>query len=132
MSDIKDILKLSKNNFLFVNVKNRNKKDIPILDMDEDVENDYAYQRQNFYNLVERGNDAIEGILELAKESEHPRTYEVAGNLIKQVAEVTEKLGDLQEKMKKLKEVPDNAPKNVTNALFVGSTAELQKMIKDS
>ena len=104
----------------------------PVVDMSEDVEDDYAYQRQNFYNLVERGNDAIEGILELAKESEHPRTYEVAGNLIKQVAEVTEKLGDLQEKMKKLKEVPDNAPKNVTNALFVGSTAELQKMIKDS
>ena len=104
----------------------------PMVDMSDDVENDYAYQRQNFYNLVERGNDAIEGILELAKESEHPRTYEVAGNLIKQVAEVTEKLGDLQEKMKKLKEVPDNAPKNVTNALFVGSTAELQKMIKDS
>ena len=104
----------------------------PVVDMSEDIENDYAYQRQNFYNLVERGNDAIEGILELAKESEHPRTYEVAGNLIKQVAEVTEKLGDLQEKMKKLKEVPDNAPKNVTNALFVGSTAELQKMIKDN
>tara|TARA_B100001173_G_scaffold303404_1_gene306147 strand:+ start:2791 stop:3255 length:465 start_codon:yes stop_codon:yes gene_type:complete len=104
----------------------------PVVDMSEDIENDYAYQRQNFYNLVERGNDAIEGILELAKESEHPRTYEVAGNLIKQVAEVTEKLGDLQEKMKKLKEVPDNAPKNVTNALFVGSTAELQKMIKGS
>ena len=95
-----------------------------------DVDRDYEYQRQNFYNLVERGNDAITGILELAKESEHPRTYEVAGNLIKQVAEVTEKLGDLQEKMKKLKEVPDNAPKNVTNALFVGSTAELQKMLK--
>ena len=102
------------------------------IDKEEDIKNDYEYQRHNFYNLVERGNDAIEGILELAKESEHPRTYEVAGNLIKQVAEVTEKLGDLQEKMKKLKEVPDNAPKNVTNALFVGSTAELQKMIKDS
>ena len=100
------------------------------IDKEEDIKNDYEYQRQNFYNLVERGNDAIEGILELAKESEHPRTYEVAGNLIKQVAEVTEKLGDLQEKMKKLKEVPDNAPKSVTNALFVGSTAELQKMIK--
>ena len=99
---------------------------------DDDIDKDYAYQRQNFYNLVEKGTGAIEGILELAKESEHPRTYEVAGNLIKQVAEVTEKLGDLQEKMKKLKEVPDNAPKNVTNALFVGSTAELQKMIKDN
>ena len=97
---------------------------------EDDIENDYKYQRDNFYNLVEKGSDAIDGILELAKEGEHPRAYEVAGNLIKQVAEVTEKLGDLQEKMKRLKEVPDNAPKNVTNALFVGSTAELQKILK--
>ena len=93
--------------------------------------NDFEYQRQNFYSLVEKGQDAIEGILDLARESEHPRTYEVAGQLIKNVAEVTEKLGDLQEKMKKLKEVPNSAPKNVTNALFVGSTAELQKMLKE-
>ncbi len=100
-------------------------------DLNEHVERDYEYQRQNFYNLVERGTDAVEGILELAKESDHPRAYEVAGNLIKQVAEVTEKLGDLQEKMRKLKEVPNSAPKNVTNALFVGSTAELQKMLKE-
>ena len=98
---------------------------------EEDVEKDYEYQRENFYKLVERGSVAIDGILELAKEGEHPRAYEVAGQLIKNVAEVTEKLGDLQEKMRKLKEVPDNAPKNVTNALFVGSTAELQKMIKE-
>ena len=97
----------------------------------DDIEKDYEYQRENFYNLVEKGSAAIDGILELAKESEHPRTYEVAGNLIKQVAEVTEKLGDLQEKMRKLKEVPSNAPKNVTNALFVGSTKELQTMLKD-
>ena len=102
----------------------------PELNGEADIENDYKYQRENFYNLVERGTDAIDGILELAKEGEHPRAYEVAGNLIKQVAEVTEKLGDLQEKMRKLKEVPNNAPKNVTNALFVGSTAELQKMLK--
>ena len=98
---------------------------------EEDIENDYNYQRQNFYKLVDQGSNAIEGILELAKEGEHPRAYEVAGNLIKQVAEVTEKLGDLQEKMRKLKEVPNNAPKNVTNALFVGSTKELQNMLKD-
>ena len=97
----------------------------------QDLDADYKYQRENFYNLIERGSDAIEGILEIAKESDHPRTYEVAGNLIKQVAEVTEKLGDLQEKMKRLKEVPNTAPKNVTNALFVGSTAELQKVLKD-
>ena len=98
---------------------------------EDDIEDDYKYQRDNFYNLVEKGSTAIDGILELAKESEHPRTYEVAGNLIKQVAEVAEKLGDLQEKMRRLKEVPSNAPKNVTNALFVGSTTELQKMLKD-
>ena len=98
---------------------------------EEDIETDYAYQRKQFYNLVEKGSAAIDGILEIAREGEHPRGYEVAGNLIKQVAEVTEKLGDLQEKMRKLKEVPSNAPKNVTNALFVGSTTELQKMLRD-
>ena len=98
---------------------------------EDDIEDDYKYQRDNFYNLVEKGSAAIDGILELAKESEHPRTFEVAGQLIKNVAEVTEKLGDLQEKMRRLKEVPSNAPKNVTNALFVGSTKELQKMLKD-
>ena len=97
---------------------------------DEESDNDYKYQRENFYRLVERGQDAIDGILELAKESEHPRSYEVAGQLIKNVADVTEKLGELQLKMQKLKEVPSNAPKNVTNALFVGSTSELQKMLK--
>ena len=96
----------------------------------EHIDADYEYQRENFYNLIEKGQDAIQGILNVAKESDHPRGYEVAGNLIKQVAEVTEKLGDLQEKMKRLKEVPNSAPKNVTNALFVGSTAELQKMLK--
>ena len=92
---------------------------------------DYKYSRENFYNLVERGQDAVTGILELAKESEHPRTYEVAGQLIKVVSEVAEKLADLQEKMKKLKEVPDHAPQNVTNALFVGSTRELQALLND-
>ena len=102
----------------------------PIETTGEDIDDDYKYQRDNFYNLVEKGSAAIEGILELAKEGEHPRAYEVAGNLIKQVAEVTEKLGDLQEKMRRLKEVPNTAPKSVTNALFVGSTAELQEMIK--
>ena len=98
---------------------------------EDDIEKDYEYQREQFYNLVDKGSKAIDGILELAKESEHPRTYEVAGNLIKQVAEVTEKLGDLQEKMRRLKEGPSNAPKSVTNALFVGSTKELQSMLKN-
>ena len=98
---------------------------------EDDLEEDYEYQRRQFYNLIERGSNAIDGILELAKESEHPRTYEVAGQLIKNVAEVTEKLGDLQKKMKDLKELPNTAPKNVTNALFVGSTKDLQKMLRD-
>ena len=103
---------------------------LPEVKVPKEVDNDYEYQRRNFYQLVERGQDAIDGILELAKESETPRSYEVAGNLIKQVADVTEKLGELHLKMQKLKEVPSNAPKNVTNALFVGSTSELQKMLK--
>ena len=113
-------------------INSTSSENLPVVSIsdEEDIENDYNYQRQNFYRLVDQGSNAIEGILELAKEGEHPRAYEVAGNLIKQVAEVTEKLGDLQEKMKKLKDVPNNAPKNVTNALFVGSTAELQRMLK--
>ncbi len=114
-------------------INSTSSENLPVVSIsdEEDIENDYNYQRQNFYKLVDQGSNAIEGILELAKEGEHPRAYEVAGNLIKQVAEVTEKLGDLQEKMRKLKEVPNNAPKNVTNALFVGSTKELQNMLKD-
>tara|TARA_Y100001938_G_scaffold135985_1_gene198310 strand:- start:437 stop:841 length:405 start_codon:yes stop_codon:yes gene_type:complete len=113
-----------------VPVKKETKVIIPRPKDNEDVSADYKYSRENFYNLIERGQDAIDGILELAKESEHPRTYEVAGQLIKNVGETTEKLLDLQRKLKDLKEVPNTAPKNVTNALFVGSTAELQKMIK--
>ena len=111
-------------------IKKEEKKVIPRPEGDDEKEIDYKYSRENFYNLIEKGQDAIEGILALAKESEHPRTYEVAGQLIKNVSEVTEKLMQLQNDMKKLKEVPNNAPKNVTNALFVGSTAELQKMMK--
>ena len=97
----------------------------------DEADADYKYSRENFYSLGERGQDAIDGILEVAKEGEHPRAYEVVGQLIKNVSEVTEKLVDLQDKMKKLKEVPDHAPKNVTNALFIGSTKELQNLLKD-
>ena len=111
-------------------VKSEPRPVIPRPVENEDIDSDYKYQRENFYNLVERGQDAIQGILDIAQNSDHPRAYEVAGNLIKQVSEVTEKLGDLQEKMKKLKDVPNKAPKNVTNALFVGSTSELQKILK--
>ena len=96
----------------------------------QDLDTDYKYQRENFYNLIERGQSAIDGILDVAQQSDHPRAFEVAGNLIQQVADVTEKLGKLQSAMKRLKEVPNNAPQNVTNALYIGSTAELQKMLK--
>ena len=96
----------------------------------EDVENDYKYSRENYYNLIERGQDAIQGILDIANESQHPRAYEVAGQLIGQVAQVTDKLQDLQKKLKDLKELPKTANTNIKNALFVGSTHELQKMLR--
>ena len=96
---------------------------------DPDV--DFETGRENLYKLIEKGNEAIDGILNLAKEGEHPRAYEVAGQLIKTVSEVSQNLLDLQEKLKKIKDVPDKGPKNVTNALFVGSTTELQKMLKE-
>ena len=95
-----------------------------------DVDNDYKYSRENYYNLIERGQEAIEGILDIAREGQHPRAYEVAGQLIGQVATTVDKLQDLQKKLKDLKELPKSANNNIKNALFVGSTAELQKMLK--
>ena len=100
----------------------------PITDK-EDVDNDYENTRKNFYSLINKGNTAIDGILNLAKESEHPRSYEVAGQLIKVVGDTTQELLKLQKNLKELKKVDDKAPRNVTNALFVGSTSELQKLI---
>ena len=100
-------------------------------DKDTDVDNDHDYSREAYYDLIQKGQEAIDGILAVAKEGEHPRAYEVAGQLIKTVSEVSQNLLDLQEKLKKVKEVPDKGPKNVTNALFVGSTTELQKMLKE-
>jgi hypothetical protein len=97
---------------------------------DKDPDIDFETGRKNLYNLLDKGNEAIDGILALAKEGEHPRAYEVAGQLIKTVSEVSQNLLDLQEKLKKIKDVPNTAPKNVTNALFVGSTTELQKLLK--
>jgi len=105
-------------------VPRREEKDKP------DIDNDYKYSRENYYNLIERGQEAVEGILEIAKEGQHPRAYEVAGALIKNVADTVDKLQDLQKKLKDLKEVPNKASANIKNALFVGSTAELQKMLK--
>jgi len=97
---------------------------------DKDPDIDFETGRKNLYNLIDKGNEAIDGILNLAKEGEHPRAYEVAGQLIKTVSEVSQNLLDLQDKLKKIKDVPDKGPKSVTNALFVGSTTELQQMLK--
>ena len=103
---------------------------VPRPNESDDIDSDYKYQRENFYNLIERGQDAVDGILDLARESDHPRAYEVAGNLIKQVADVTEKLADLQTKMKKLKEVPNSAPKNVTNGFICWFNCRITKDVE--
>jgi archaellum component FlaC len=99
----------------------------------QDVKKDYEYTRGNLYSLIEKGQEAINGILELAQESEMPRAYEVAGQLIKNVADATDKLMDLQKKLKDIEEDRGvKGPTNVTNALFVGSTAELAKLLKNN
>ena len=102
----------------------------PVAPQNVDVDTDFDTGRNELYKLLEKGNEAIEGILSLAKEGEHPRAYEVAGQLIKTQSEVAQNLLDLQGTLKKLKEEKGSVPKNVTNALFVGSTTELQKLIK--
>ena len=97
----------------------------------QDVKKDYEYTRGNLYSIIEKGQEAIDGILELAQESEMPRAYEVAGQLIKNVADATDKLLTLQQKLKDVEEEKDTkGPTTVNNALFVGSTAELQKLLK--
>jgi hypothetical protein len=96
----------------------------------DDIKKDYEYTRGNLYSLIEKGQEAINGILELAQESEMPRAYEVAGQLIKNVADATDKLMDLQKKLKDVEEESQRGPTTVNNALFVGSTAELAKLLK--
>jgi predicted house-cleaning noncanonical NTP pyrophosphatase (MazG superfamily) len=97
-----------------------------------DIKKDYEYTRANLYSLIEKGQEAINGVLELAQESEMPRAYEVVGQLIKSVSDTTDKLMDLQKKLKDVEEEKvSRGPTNVTNALFVGSTAELSKLLKN-
>tara|TARA_Y100001970_G_scaffold71128_1_gene90465 strand:+ start:687 stop:1118 length:432 start_codon:yes stop_codon:yes gene_type:complete len=97
----------------------------------DDITKDYEYTRGNLYSIIEKGQEAINGILEIAQESEMPRAYEVAGQLIKSVSDATDKLIDLQKKLKDVNEEDTKkGPTNVTNALFVGSTADLAKLIK--
>jgi hypothetical protein len=107
---------------------------IPVVS-DERIEQskkDYEYTRGNLYSLIEKGQESLNGIMELAQESDSPRAYEVAGQIIKSVADTTDKLIDLQKKMKELNKDEDSGPKSITNnSLFVGSTAELAKFLKN-
>ena len=105
--------------------------EIKKLSDNKDLQSDYEYSRGQLYNLVEKGQEAINGILDVAQNSDHPRAYEVAGNLIKNVADITDKLVDLQGKMKVINQEHVKTTNNVTNAMFVGSTCELQKMLKE-
>lgn len=96
----------------------------------EESDKDYEYTRGNLYSLIEKGQEAIDSIMDLAQQSDSPRAYEVAGQLIKSVGDVTDKLIDLQQKMKKLKEEDIKGPSTVNNSVFIGSTADLQKLLK--
>lgn len=107
------------------------KQELKKLSKQEDHIKDYEYTRGNLYSLIEKGQEAINGILELAQEGQQPRSYEVVGQLIKSVGDVSDKLIDLQQKMKDLNKEDKSSPTTVNNALFVGSTAELQKLLKD-
>jgi hypothetical protein len=113
-------------------VESKPVKPVPPKQERNDITKDYEYTRANLYSLIEKGQEAINGIMELAGESASPRAYEVAGQLIKSVADTTDKLADLQKKVKDLEEDSvQKGPSNVTNnALFVGSTTELSKLLK--
>ena len=107
----------------------RRKDTLP--DISDDAEKDYKYARAQLYSLIEKGQETLNGVMELAGESASPRAYEVAGQVLKSTADITDKLADLQKKMKDLDEDKPKGPSSVTNnAVFVGSTTELQKMLK--
>ena len=108
----------------------RRKDTLP--DITDDAEKDYKYARAQLYSLIEKGQETLNGVMELAGESASPRAYEVAGQVLKSTADITDKLADLQKKMKDLDEDKPKGPNTVTNnALFVGSTSELSKMLKE-
>jgi len=114
-----------------VDVKDSEKNLNIVKSKDSDIRKDYEYTRANLYSLIEKGQEAINGIMELADEGGSPRAYEVAGQLIKSVADTTDKLIDLQKKLKDVEEDSKKTTNNVTNnAVFIGSTSELQKMLK--
>ena len=110
----------------------KEEKTVPVKVEKDDIARDYEYTRGNLYSIIEKGQEAIDGILELAQDSEMPRAYEVAGQLIKSVSDATDKLMDLQKKLKDVGEESSRKPTTVNNALFVGSTADLAKLLKQN
>ena len=98
----------------------------------DDSDTDFQYSRENLYNIIERGSDAMDGLLEIAKETEHPRAYEVVGQLIDKLTNANKELNGLHKTMQTVKDDLIKSPQNVTNALFVGSTADLQKLLKQN
>lgn len=111
-------------------------KDIEVIKPDsknDDIESDYKYARENLYNVIERGTDALEELVDLARQSQSPRAFEIVGQMIKTLTDANKDLLEVQKKVKDLKkEEKAKGPNNVTNALFVGNTAELQKLLKDN
>ena len=107
-------------------------RDVEVVKKEEktDIKRDYEYTRGQLYSLIEKGQEAIDGIMEISQETGSARAYEVTGQIIKSVADATDKLLDLQKKLRDIEEPKEKGPNNVTNALFVGSTAELQKLLK--
>ena len=97
----------------------------------DDIDTDYQYARENLYNVIERGSDALNTLVEIANQSESPRAFEIVGTLIKTLSDANKDLLEVQSKVKKLKEETNKGPNSVTNALFIGNTSELQKLIKD-
>lgn len=118
--------------YVDVELVKKSKEDKVIEDSKNEIKKDYEYTRGNLYSIIEKGQEALNGVLELAQESDQPRAYEVAGQLIKNVSDATDKLLDLQKKLKDLEEdKTQKGPTTVNNALFVGSTTEVLKMIKN-
>lgn len=130
MKDIVDkldeILEISND----VQVVDNKPERVEVVSNEEDVENDYKYARENMYNIIERGQDAIDELLQEARDSGNARLYEVLGQMIKTVGEQNQNLVNLHKQVKDVKKEDKKGPNNVTNALFIGSTAELQKMLK--
>jgi hypothetical protein len=105
----------------------------PIEEKGEELSTDFSYSRENLYNIIERGQDAMEGLLQVARETEHPRAYEVVGQLMDKLTNANKELMNIHKQKKDvLKDDSNNSPQNVTNALFVGSTADLQKLLKQN